>query len=779
MAKKKSIAPDLLAGADSAAYPEYLMSIVPALQPRYDFVQQHYAGKTGQTYQIRNRSDKQIYCLKTVRETVKDIESRKRVADALRKEVQILEPLSHRCLPRIFEHSIEGKLPYYICTFHPGQTWEKFRDSGATLKLEESLFVIASLIDAIEYLHSQGRTHCDLHEQNILIGARVFAENVLVIDYGSGHRESASAELTADRGHIGFKDPWNIPDFRNPVLRGLANDDFRGNDFRALGRLLLLMEKPFFGRANSDQRTNYRDFAAGLLQGKIESWGRVHESFEHVANPNILVSRADRLLLRNDGTRGYIPLPATAQVPVGDAVLEVVNSECFQRLRGIKQLSFCEWFFPGGTHTRFEHSLGVFGVAYSALQHLVRDRAFRENYSQKNVDGALLAALVHDVGHYPYAHVVEHYVSARYSEDETLKKSIHHFSHSLFLIDNDAELSRAIRENWGEDIAAEAIRNLNGHSGLLSEILDGPIDCDKLDYLRRDAHHCGVPYGQGLNVDRILGSFRCSPTTERLVVTEDGVSAIEGMVLAQDQMLGSVYWHETTRALFAMFHRFLDIALGKHPEKLVGLVDQLKLCGSEYEAMHSVFFPLMNEAKGERALNMRNLIGLHQRHNFKDIYVCVAKFGPLDTVRARGNAVENTYAKIVKQNLTNATYNAAITKPIDWAQIRHLRKCFLEALKQKNITATQYDVLIDVPWGKGANREIKVLREDGREVNITDVSHLNKTIFTLPAAHIAPVRVYFSPEVFKRAGGFIGSIEAAALELFDKHPPAEATPQDV
>jgi HD superfamily phosphohydrolase len=776
MRKKKQ--PDLLTGIDNAAYPEYVASIGKRLQERYEFVGEHLAGKTGQTYRIRNRTDKQIYCLKTVRESLTDDKSRRRVRETLKKEVEILEPLSHRCLPRIFDHELSGALPFYVCTFHSGQTWEQFRASGSALPLDQALFVIASLIDALEYLHQSGRTHCDLHEENILISDRVLAEGILIIDYGSGHRESASASKTDDRGHLGFKAPWNIPHFREEVIRDLVGEDFQGNDYRALGRLLLLMEKPFFGTANTEQRSAYRALASGLLQSKINSWREVREHFEYVSNPSILLTRADRFLLREDGSRSFIPMPATAQVPVGESVLEIVNSKSFQRLRGIKQLSFCEWFYPGGTHTRFEHSLGVFGVAYSAIQHLARDKVFRENYHQKNVDGALLAALIHDIGHYPYAHVIEHYVAARYPGNDTLKEAIHHSKHSRHIIENDAELSTIIRDFWGSEVQEEAIRNLTGTSGILSEILDGPIDCDKLDYLRRDAHHCGVPYGQGLNVDRILGSFRCSPSNHGLVVAEDGVSAIEGMVLVQDQMLASVYWHETTRALFAMFHRFLDVYLGKYPERLPPLVDQLKACSSEYEALSDVFLPLIDEATGERKQHMIALIGLHRRHNFKEIYVCIVKYGPLDKVAPRERARENVYASIVKHNLTNLsnmTFDPTATMPIDWGEVQRLRSCFLKALEEKKINATHYDVLIDVPWGKGSNRVVQILRDDGREVPITQISHLNDSIFRLPTAHIAPVRVYLAPRVYRRAMPYLSNILATARDYFDKKIPIEET----
>ena len=595
----------------------------------------------------------------------------------------------------------------------------------------------------------------------------------MIIDFGSGHRDSASEDFTLHRGHIGFKGADEIGKFREPVNRHEAAIHFQNNDFKALGRILLLMEQTFFGRASSEQRKCYREFARALLDEKKASWSEVKEGLEHVANPTVLITRADQFLLRDDGEREYIPMPATSHVPAGEAVLDVINSANFQRLRGVKQLSFCEWYFPGGTHTRFEHSIGVFGVAYSALQHLVRDPVFRENYNQRNINGALLAALVHDIGHYPFAHVIEHYVAARYHSDKNLKDSIHHFNYTIKLLEQDQELRSSICGSWGEDTLEEAIRNLNGNSTLVSEMLDGPIDCDKLDYLRRDAHHCGVPYGQGLNVDQILSSFRCSPTANQLVIAESGLPAVEGMVLVQDQMLKSVYWHEGTRALFAMFHRFLDLAVGKDKTRLIPIVDGLKRCSNEYEALEKVFLPLTEQAKAERTERqtegMLELVGLHHKYNFKAIYRCIARYSQQDRVLPRGRLSETIYQSIVKQNLTNLTLGPLTATPIDWNQVRRLRQCFIDALKEKRIKAEQFEVLIDVPWGKGANRIVKILMDDGSELPITKVSHLNETIFTLPTAHNAPVRVYFSPSVFQNANPVLTSILQSVREKFDNN----------
>lgn len=723
------------------------------------------------TYKIETRTANHYYCLKTISPDVTEDSERERVRTTLSKEVAILKPLSHRCLPRVYELRLDGTLPFYVCTFHPGTTLERFRQEDKKLKLEEAVFVIVSLIDALEYIHAHGRTHCDLHQNNILLSDKVFAEGLMIIDFGSGHRDSASADMTPDRGHLAFKNVKGQARHRRPVKRNIAADDFRANDIRAFGRALALMERCFFSNASHDQFSSYREFCRLLQEGVLDTWHQVREQFDHVIDPDAFMTKAERFFVMKDGSRPAITLPASDSIPVREAVLAVINSQVFQRLRTIKQLSFCEWFFPGGTHSRFEHSLGVFGVTRKALSFLTRDANFKAKFNQANINGALLAGLVHDLGHYPFAHVIEHYVSGRYSTDKVTRDAIHHFNHTLALLDTDSGLQSAINKYWGEDLKEEVKRILHGKIPPLSEILDGPVDCDKLDYLRRDAHHCGVPYGNGLDTIDVLASFRCSPTGEHILVDSSRVHAVEGFMVVQDQMLTAVYWHETIRSVFAMFHRFLDGVLGNDPKNLVDLVNKLKSCSSEYEAVHKVILPLLksqptrgSSTHGSEA-ELNPLIRLHCVPNFNDIYRTAAKYSSLEPVDPKRPSANNLFDTIMRLPSSDAT-----SMPIQWDRVKRLRICYQEAFREKRAKLGRFDVLVDVPWGKSSNRIVTVLDEDGRtERPITQVSHLAQTIFTHPTAYSAPIRVYVAPHIFGQFEYRLQSIKASAEErYFDK-----------
>lgn len=350
------------------------------------------------------------------------------------------------------------------------------------------------------------------------------------------------------RGHAGFKDLDGQIRFQQNVDRKIAEEDFKHYDFKALGRLLAMMSQVFCAHASYDQLSAYRDFCEFLQSDRTKKdWDSVKYQFNFVVNPQFLTESTRRLFVSRDDFRRSMKLPTSPEVVIGDAVQRIVECATFQRLRGIKQLSFCEWVFPGATHTRIEHSLGVFGVAKKTLDFLAVDASFKQRFTPTNVRGALLAALIHDIGHYPFAHVIEHYVKSCYSDDRELRSGVDHLTQTLHILDKDNEVRTALSKEWGddfEDVLVDCRRILTGNMGVLSKIIDSTVDCDKIDYLRRDAHHCGVPYGFGFEPDEVISSFRCSPDGEELLIDEKFVHAINGFIIAQDQMLSGVYWHE-------------------------------------------------------------------------------------------------------------------------------------------------------------------------------------------------------------------------------------------
>ncbi|HEY7193384.1 MAG TPA: HD domain-containing protein [Gemmatimonadales bacterium] len=208
--------------------------------------------------------------------------------------------------------------------------------------------------------------------------------------------------------------------------------------------------------------------------------------------------------------------------------LAVIDTPAFQRLRYVRQLGHAFLVYPGATHTRFEHALGAYHLAGRATQ----DRVVR------------LAALLHDIGHYPFSHALE---EAGLPHHEIL--AARHLSGGALA----ATLEKL-------DVAAEPLLELiqGKSSSPLAALISGSIDVDKLDYLTRDARMCGVPYGV-IDVDRLLTSLTIS--ADGVQLHPKGFAALESLLFAKYQMYRNVYWHHAVRSATVMFKRLVRRAI--------------------------------------------------------------------------------------------------------------------------------------------------------------------------------------------------------------------------
>ncbi|MBC8128644.1 MAG: protein kinase, partial [Gloeobacteraceae cyanobacterium ES-bin-144] len=250
-------------------------------------------GRTGAAYAIRSVDNPHLLlCLKTIRQSITDAAKRDEVRDTLKKEVEILSPLRHRCLPEIFASNIaHPDLPYYISTFHPGQKVSEFKRETRPLQLREAFFVVASLIDVLKYLHAKSREHCDLHSGNVLISHDVFRDGVMMIDFGSGHRGSDTTPETLNRGNALLKDHDGLRLDRQIVDRHEARAIFVATDMIGLGSLLQQMEDVFLHEASEVVREEYRQLCFELRNGQLRQWEKIEERFDLVVDPYRTIGR--------------------------------------------------------------------------------------------------------------------------------------------------------------------------------------------------------------------------------------------------------------------------------------------------------------------------------------------------------------------------------------------------------------------------------------------------------------------------------------------------------
>jgi hypothetical protein len=224
-----------------------------------------------------------------------------------------------------------------------------------------------------------------------------------------------------------------------------------------------------------------------------------------------------------DSVHDYVSLDALAE--------DLLDAPAVQRLRHVKQLSTVRLVYPSANHTRFEHSLGVYHLASRALDHLGVDG--------DRADHVRAAALLHDVGHGPYGHQTEEVIRRRTGRH-------HDEVADLF---GETELG-AVLAAHGLD--PERVAAIVRGEGELGQLVSGELDVDRMDYLVRDAHHTGVPYGT-IDTGRLVRELRYRDG--ELVLDEGNVQTAESLLLARALMNGTVYRHHVSRIAGAMLER--------------------------------------------------------------------------------------------------------------------------------------------------------------------------------------------------------------------------------
>ena len=256
--------------------------------------------------------------------------------------------------------------------------------------------------------------------------------------------------------------------------------------------------------------------------------------------------------------------------------VRIVDTPEFQRLRYIRQLGLAHLVYPGATHTRFDHALGVYHLTSVALRHL-RDRGGVAPEAWEGEELVPYAGLLHDIGHYAFSHALE--------ELEAEHVPVHHeevsqrFFASQTLRDALAPLGLSAPDRIHEIISGESGLPLRG-------LVSGSLDLDKMEYLRRDARFCGVPYGE-VDVSRLLQGLALLEDPEtgafEVGVHEKAIAALESLLFAKYQMFRNVYWHHGVRAATGLYKRIVEESVR------VGLLDPEELIGpTDEELLHEI-----------------------------------------------------------------------------------------------------------------------------------------------------------------------------------------------
>jgi len=243
--------------------------------------------------------------------------------------------------------------------------------------------------------------------------------------------------------------------------------------------------------------------------------------------------------------------PLWNNIRIEGPYLRLLDTPVFQRLRYVRQLGLAHLVYPGATHSRFEHALGAYHLAQETVR-LLRENTVGEGF--RELDGRIVvaAALLHDIGHYPFSHALE-------------ELGIPHHETVAGPLIAEGKVGDILRAEFSADAPERILKLVRGESSEpLQGLISGSIDLDKIDYLKRDAMNCGVSYGE-VDVDRLRHALTLvtDPSTGRRAVglKERGLSALESLLFAKYQMYRNVYWHHAVRSATAMYKRLVEDAI--------------------------------------------------------------------------------------------------------------------------------------------------------------------------------------------------------------------------
>ncbi|MBI5601491.1 MAG: HD domain-containing protein [Gemmatimonadetes bacterium] len=247
----------------------------------------------------------------------------------------------------------------------------------------------------------------------------------------------------------------------------------------------------------------------------------------------------------------FIRDPLWNNIRIDGPFLRLADTPVVQRLRYVRQLGLAHLVYPGATHSRFEHALGAFHLANRTLRRF-QEAGMLDGMAADEPRVVAAAALLHDVGHYPFSHALEEI------------GAMHHEAVAEPMI-TGGEVAAILRSEIAVDAPERVFALMRGESDSpLQGLISGSLDLDKTDYLKRDALMCGVPYGE-IDVDRLLHALVIveDPHLGRAAVgvLEKALSALESLLFAKYQMYRNVYWHHAVRSPTAMYKRLVDDAL--------------------------------------------------------------------------------------------------------------------------------------------------------------------------------------------------------------------------
>lgn len=266
----------------------------------------------------------------------------------------------------------------------------------------------------------------------------------------------------------------------------------------------------------------------------------------------------NKLKIINDPVYGFVTVPSAL-------IFELIEHPYFQRLRRITQMGMSYLVYPGAMHTRFHHAIGAMFLMQRAVQVL---KFKKIEFTEDEEEALYIAILLHDIGHGPFSHAMEHSIVESVSHE--------HIS-LLFMNALDDEFNGQLQ------LAIKIFKN-EYHRKFMHQLISGQLDMDRLDYLRRDSFYTGVSEGS-INSQRLIAMLHVKD--DKLVVEEKGIYSVEKFIVARRLMYWQVYLHKTSLVAEQLLLRLLKRA------------KELTEKGATLPASNALSFFLKNSVKEE------------------------------------------------------------------------------------------------------------------------------------------------------------------------------------
>jgi HD superfamily phosphohydrolase len=559
------------------------------LKDRFDRITYLASGSTA--YIFKARQSDILNIVRAIKVFKPDVQEKEPYYGLFVNEVTNMARLTHENVLQILsageaKTSLLGKssssLKYYIMEYlDDAKELDKYMHER--LKREDVLNLFRQALLGMEYLHSNQIVHMDLKPKNIFVSKHGVLK---IADFGFSIRRGANLDKKVMvRGTL-RKWPKKLQEIAEATRQGsdtgreyalLPRREIRGIiDIHMMSLVFdeILRKKP--GAFSLGDAQNIR-----LIIDRMNQDSPIGPKYERPRDIFSDLLKLDRHFIPVAGIPELtscacprnIRIPELEGVPISDRVAVLIDHPLYQRLRKSLQTGLCSMVYPGALHSRFEHSLGVYKRTTKYVAALLADRRtpyFIQTMKEKDILILLASALLHDIGQHTFAHSFEEQSDIASPHEDMARSIIKGEQDKAFhgLPKSKYTVADILKKQWhltGDDInkviylvsrRRQSHGNYPPHLSILKSIIDGAIDADKLDYLQRDSHHCGVPYGKFVDEDRLLQSLTVVTDGEdpSIAITEKGRICAELFLSCRSNMFSEVYWHHAVRAFSGMLN---------------------------------------------------------------------------------------------------------------------------------------------------------------------------------------------------------------------------------